>query len=87
MNDISADDALEIARRIKPEAGQGVDARDPMDFRRDAVVAVSSKQSPDEVVGKLITLSVNEVTVLREDSKVGSVAVHLPRVGYHVREV
>jgi len=87
MSDISADDALEIARRNKPEAGQGVDVMDPMDLGRNAVVAISSKQSPDEVVGNLITLSANEVTVLREDSKVGSVAVHLPRVGYHIREV
>ncbi len=87
MSDISADDALEIARDSEPEAGHGVDMMDPMDLGRDAVVAVSSKQSPDEVIGQLITLSANEVTILREDSKVGSVAVHLPRVGYHIRKV
>ena len=87
VSDLTADDALDIARRSKPESGNGIDMLDPLNLERDALVAVSSKQSPDEVVGNLITLSANEVTVLRESSKVGRVAVHFPRVGYHIRKI
>ncbi len=87
MSEFSANDALDVARQSKPEAGHGIDVMDPLGLPRDAVVAVSSKQNPDEIVGNLITLSLNEVTILREDSKVGSVAVHLPRVGYSIRKI
>lgn len=87
MSDLSDDEALEIARCSEPETGLGVDMMDPMRLGRDTIVAVSSKQSPDEVIGNLITLSTNEVTVLREDSEIGRIAVHLPRVGYHIRKL
>jgi len=87
MSEFSADDALDVARQRKPEAGHGIDMKDPLGLRQDAMVAVSSKQNPDEIVGKLITLNSDEVTILREDSNVGDVAVHLPRVGYSIRKI
>ena len=87
VSEFTADDALDVARRSTPASGNGVDMLDPLNLERDTRVAISSKQSPDEVVGNLISLSANEVTVLRETSKTGRVAVHFPRVGYHIRKV
>lgn len=87
VSEFTADDALDVARRSTPASGNGVDMLDPLNLERDDQIAVSSKQSPDEVVGNLISLTANEVTVLRETSKTGRVAVHFPRVGYHIRKV
>ncbi len=86
VEEISADKALEIALHAEPEPGTGIDAMEPMDFKRDAMVSISSSQNKDDVVGNLIALGRDKITILRTDKHVGRIAIHFPRVGYQIRQ-
>jgi glutathione S-transferase len=86
-SDIDASSALDIARESTPEKGLGVDATDPLGLHAGERVTVS----PDDygkapVTGDLVTLSVDEVAVLRTDARVGEVVTHFPRVGYRIEK-
>ena len=41
----------------------------------------------DEVVGSLVGLDASEVVVERVDERAGTVHVHFPRVGFHVKAI
>ena len=50
-----------------------------------AVRVVPSDYAHDEVEGALVGLDAEEVVVARDDARAGTVHVHFPRVGYHVK--
>ena len=41
----------------------------------------------DEVVGTLVGLDGHEVVVERQDERAGTVHVHFPRIGFHVKAI
>ncbi len=86
--DIEAQTALDIARLAEPLPGTGVDAADPLQLQVGDRVSVS----PDDygkvpVTGELVTLALQEVAIRRQDSRVGTVVTHFPRIGYRVERV
>ena len=44
-----------------------------------------SDYAHDEVVGSLVGLNADEIVVERVDPRAGTVHVHFPRVGFHVK--
>ncbi len=87
-SEISAEDAHAIARGSSPSPAKDVDPADALGFSAGALVEVT----PDDygrvpVQGRLVTLTVHEVAVEREDPVAGRVVVHFPRIGFRVSPV
>lgn len=84
-HELESDRALEIARAAEPLPGGGVDIADPLGFEPGQTVVVA----PDDygkvpVTGELFILNPHEVAIKREEHRVGTVAVHFPRIGYRI---
>jgi glutathione S-transferase len=84
--DMTASEALDIANQARPATPERVDPGDPQGLRPGAVVEVVAEQveGAPPVAGRLLSVDAQEIAVLREDPRVGEVAVHFPRVGYRV---
>ena len=83
--EMTAADALSIARDASPATTAGVDPRDPLALAAGTRVTVT----PDDygkipVEGDLVTLDAHEVAVRRRSDALGEVVVHFPRIGYLV---
>lgn len=83
--EMTAADALSIARDASPATTAGVDPRDPLELAAGTRVTVT----PDDygkipVEGALVTLDAHEVAVRRRSDALGEVVVHFPRIGYLV---
>ena len=83
--EMTAADALSIARDASPATTAGVDPRDPLALAAGTRVTVT----PDDygkipVEGALVTLDAHEVAVRRRSDALGEVVVHFPRIGYLV---
>lgn len=83
--EMTAEEALDIARGAAPAPGAGVDPADPLALTEGQAVHVT----PDDygkvpVAGTLVSLQVHEVAVRREDPRAGQVVVHFPRIGFRV---
>jgi glutathione S-transferase len=83
---MSAAEALEIAGEAEPATPEGVDPGDPLGLASGDTVAVlpEAMDGVTAVTGRLRFLDTQTVTIDRDDEKVGSVAVHFPRVGYRI---
>ena len=81
---MSAEEAIVVAaasRQFAPtvvEAGQGIAAG-------TAVTVSASDYAHDEVTGTLVGLDDDSVVVERHDPRAGTVHVHFPRIGFHVK--
>jgi glutathione S-transferase len=83
--DIEAAAALDIARHATPDAGRGVDEKDPLGLAAgDAVSVTPADYGKVPVTGTLVTLDIEEVAVQRLDPQVGAVVTHFPRLGYRI---
>jgi glutathione S-transferase len=83
--DISPLDALEIAARGKPAALEPSDAADPSGCKvGDRVAVFADEFVKTEIVGEVVSLSVEQVAIRRNEPEVGEVVVHFPRAGYVV---
>lgn len=85
--ELSAGEALEIARRSQPSTPEQGDARDPQGLRPGQRVSVVPDLDSGEpaVEGVVRLVDRNRIAVWRNDPRVGEVCVHFPRVGYRVR--
>lgn len=84
-SDLTADDALEIARTATPEP---VRRSSPAAF--DLAVGTEASIRPDDyttasVTGTLVFSDADEIAIRRQDAIVGDVVVHFPRIGYTYR--
>jgi glutathione S-transferase len=83
--DITAAAALELARAAAPEAGRGVDERDPVRLSAGEEVRVTpADYGRVPVYGILLSLDSEEVAVQRSAAEVGTVVTHFPRIGYRI---
>ena len=84
--ELSAADALEIARGAEPATPEQADAGDPQGLTpgEPVTVAPDSTDGSPPVAGTVLSVSAEEIVLAREDERVGRVAVHFPRVGYKV---
>lgn len=65
--------------------GRGVEVDNFLGLSQgDLVTVFPDDYGKEPVVGRLVTLSLREVAVEKDDALVGDVTVHFPRIGYHI---
>ncbi len=86
VSEMSAGEALEVARAAEPVTAEQADPGDPQGLAPGMAVTVAPDLDGGEeaVAGKIQAISREEIAILREDSQVGIVCVHFPRVGYRI---
>ena len=86
-SDMTAQQALDTARDSEPATQETPDPGDPRGLKPGDTVTVIPDNGGAGVEGKVLSLRRNEIAILREDDRVGRVAVHFPAVGYRVESV
>jgi glutathione S-transferase len=82
---MSAQQALEVARDATSIARATVDPQDPIGRKPGQTVTVTPDDTGrDPVVGELVTSGVHEIVIRRSDPVTGEVCVHFPRAGFVV---
>ena len=84
QTEISAQDALEIARAAEPQVVEQIDP-DAGFVAGQEVIVRTEDPGADPVSGRLARLTARDVVILRDDPQVGTVAVHFPRIGQIVQ--
>jgi glutathione S-transferase len=84
--EMTAAEALDIARAARPATPEWADPDDPQGLRPGESVEIVAEQvdGAPPVAGRILSVDAQEIAVLREDPRVGEVAVHFPRIGYRV---
>ncbi len=85
-SEMTAGEALDIARAATTETPEGADADDPQGLVPGlAVSVVPDVDGGDPVVtGTVRRVDRETISILRDDPRVGEVCVHFPRVGFRV---
>ncbi len=82
---MSAQQALDIARDATSIASATPDPRDPIGRKPGQTVTVTPDDTGrDPVVGELVASGADEIVIRRSDPAVGEVCVHFPRAGFVV---
>lgn len=83
---MEAKDALQVAKKATPQVSRRQDADDPMRRKSgDKVQIMPDDTGRDPVVGELLASSRDDIVILRQDEKLGEIAVHFPRAGFVVQ--
>jgi glutathione S-transferase len=83
LTEISASNALDIAKQSTPTGKPNVDPENPEGLRAGELVQVRAEiAGRDPTVGALHTLTRQHVAVSHSNDRVGEMVVHLPRIGY-----
>ena len=82
--DMNPQDALDIALATEPMVVEQVDA-DTGFIVGQSVTVRTEDPGANPVAGTLARLTARDIVVLREDPRVGQVAIHFPRLGQIVR--
>ncbi len=84
--EMSAAEALRLAREAEPATPESGDPGDPLGLRPGDAVRVTPEgmAGVPAVAGRVRAVDAQEIVLEREDERVGPVAVHFPRVGYRV---
>ncbi len=81
-SEVSAPQALQLARKASPQPiAAGAD-----ELLGRAVVVAADDYGRDPIEGTLIAASDLQITILRLDADLGDIAVHFPRIGFHLGE-
>jgi glutathione S-transferase len=85
--EMSADEALDIAAKASPEAVAENDPDDPNGRKiGDKVRVAPDDYGRDQVGGEIVSLSAQHIAIRRVDERVGEIVVHFPRAGFVVLE-
>ena len=83
--EMSADEALAIAAKARPETVAEKDPDDPNGRKvGDKVRVVPDDYGRVEVGGEIVSLSAQHIAIRRVDERVGEIVVHFPRAGFVV---
>jgi glutathione S-transferase len=83
--EMSADEALDIAAKASPETVAENDPDDPSGRKvGDKVRVVPDDYGKVEVAGEVVSLSAQHIAIRRVDERVGEIVVHFPRAGFLV---
>jgi len=83
--DMSADDALQIAKTSTPATASATDRHEPNGVKPgDRVSVTPDDYAFDPVSGEVVTSSVHEIAIRRHDDQAGELVVHFPRIGFRV---
>jgi glutathione S-transferase len=84
-SEMSAQQALDIARASTSIAKAAVDPQDPIGRKPGQTVTVTPDDTGrDPVVGELVASDVHEIVIRRSAREIGEVCVHFPRAGFMV---
>ncbi|KAJ3532546.1 hypothetical protein NM208_g8391 [Fusarium decemcellulare] len=79
------EEAHEAARLGTALPGPGVEGGNTLGLcEGDSITVTPDDYGKEPVAGRLMTLSLSEVVVERDDPTVGNVTVHFPRIGYRI---
>jgi glutathione S-transferase len=82
---MSAQQALDVARDATSIARATVDPQDPIGRKPGQTVTVTPDDTGrNPVVGELVASDVHEIVIRRSDREIGEVCVHFPRAGFVV---
>ena len=85
--EMSADEALDIAAKASPETIAKNDPDDPNGRKvGDKVRILPDDYGRVEVGGEIVSLSAQHIAIRRVDERVGEIVVHFPRAGFLVLE-
>ncbi len=86
--DLSAEEALDIARDASPTTAEQADPADPLGLKPGDRVAIRHHGAGDDapVVGRLIAGGPDRLVLAPDAGDLGDLAVHFPRVGYSVEK-
>jgi glutathione S-transferase len=79
---ISAEEALAVARRAEPEPARSVSPSDPSGLKAGAVATIRTEEASDPIRGVVVSADENEIVIRHENDRVGVIHVHFPRFGY-----
>ncbi len=83
--EMSAEEALEVARGSQPAALPDESFSDPNGFLPGQAVAIAATDyGVDAVQGELLFAGSEELILRREDPRAGTVHVHFPRLGFRI---
>jgi glutathione S-transferase len=87
-SEMTAEQALEVARQAQPAALPSEAFTDPNGFALGEQVTISAVDyGVDPVQGELVYAGTEQLTLKRSDDRLGDVHVHFPRVGFRVQRV
>jgi glutathione S-transferase len=81
---MGSDEAIALASRTTGYAPAAVAAGQPFAFG-DAVRVSAADYAHDEILGTIVGLDHDEVVIERSDARAGTVHVHFPRIGFHLK--
>jgi glutathione S-transferase len=83
---LDSGEAIAIAARAKDHAATSVGTDEG--FAAGAAVTVAAADyAHDEIAGSIVGLDRDEVVIARTDARAGTVHVHFPRIGFHVKAI
>ncbi|MEH6527590.1 MAG: glutathione S-transferase family protein [Sneathiella sp.] len=85
--EMSDEEALHIAKGSTPQTPSFIDPNDPLGLSLGMKVSVEPVGGGSAVTGDLQKLTLERISLLRDDPQVGQVCVHFPRLGYTIRAV
>ena len=86
FSDMTAEEAVGIAREATPAALPNVALADPNGFAVGQQVAISAVDyGVDAVEGELVFSGTEALILRREDPRAGTVHVHFPRIGFAIK--
>ena len=82
---MSAEEALMVARQTRPEMPLAIGDHDPSGLRAGSIVSVSADDTGRDVVrGQLVAADAQEIVIRSEHASVGEINIHFPRAGFDV---
>ena len=81
---MTSEEAIAVAAGARGHAPTRVADGQPFAAGSEVTVAASD-YAHDEIAGRVVGLDDDEVVIAREDARAGSVHVHFPRIGFHVK--
>ena len=81
---MGSDEAIAVASRATDHAPTAVAAGQPF-AAGDAVRVAAADYAHDEIAGVVVGLDNDEIVIERNDARAGTVHVHFPRVGFHIK--
>ena len=87
-SEMTAEQALEVARQAQPAALPSEAFTDPNGFALGEQVTIAAVDyGVDPVQGELVYAGTEQLTLKRNDDRLGDVHVHFPRVGFRIQKV
>jgi glutathione S-transferase len=85
MTPMTQDEAIAIARKSEPAAGGKFDADDPNGIRAGMKVSVTATDYAfDSVTGAVVSSSLYEIAIERNDADLGRIVNHFPKIGFKI---